>query len=281
MPITNEYALDEFMLDSNFDFNERSLIDAALLIESELFGASVEELKNSLRLLEIILKSKLTRFKSPNKGKLEKLLNFLFHEQNFKGDWEAFYEIDNTLLSKVISRRKGVPITLGILLIDLLDKAGFQTQGICFPSGFIVKINLDNEVIYLDPFTGELPSWNDLELKVRGQLGNHARLTLDMLKPDTNQTIIIRLLNVIKASAIQAESFSLALVCSDILLRLEPEDAYEIRDRGFLFQQLDCFNLASNDFEYFIEHHPKDPIVAVLKRQIAKLRVQSGSQIIH
>ena len=79
----------------------------------------------------------------------------------------------------------------------------------------------------------------------------------------------------------QADKVELALLCSDILLRLDPENAYEVRDRGFLFQQLDCFQLACNDFTYFIEQCPKDPIVSLLEQQIKRMNEEKNTQTVH
>ncbi|MCG6201534.1 SirB1 family protein [Psychromonas antarctica] len=271
----------DIMLNDQFDFEHCSLVDAAILAESELTGTSVKDFRDMLRLQHLVVESKLASFAVADKEKLDKLLDILYQQQDFKGDWQAFFKVKNALISQVLSRRKGIPISLGILCLDLLKFCGFDVQGICFPSGFLIRIVLENEVLYLDPFTGELPSWEQLELKVRGQLGNHARLTLDMLKPDDNKTIIIRLINVIKAAYIQAENLESALLCCGILLRIDPDDAYEMRDRGFLFQQLDCFKLASIDFEYFIDQFPEDPIVSLLKQQIKHMKLEKNTQVIH
>ena len=269
------------IIDEQFDFGSYSLIEVAMAVESELTGITVKKIKNDLQLQHIVLQSKLAEYTLADRAKLNKLIDIVYHQQEFKGDWQSFYEVDNALISKVLSRRKGIPISMGILLLDLLSTCGFNAQGICFPSGFLICINFDNEIIYLDPFTGELPTWNDLELKVRGQLGNYARLTLDMLKPDDNKTIIKRLISVIKAGYLQAKVLPLALLSSDLLLRIDPDDVYEVRDRGFIFQQLDCFKLASSDFTFFIEQVPKDPIVMLLKQQIKQMNIAENNQVIH
>ncbi|MEH6453598.1 MAG: tetratricopeptide repeat protein [Psychromonas sp.] len=268
-------------INDEFDFEDSSILDIAAMVESEITGVDSKEFKDALRLQHLVIKSKLSGFAVADKDKLQRLVACLYQEQGFQGDWKAFFKVKNALVSKVLSRRKGIPISLGILLLDFLKVCDFDAQGICFPSGFIISVHLADETIYLDPFTGEFPTKAQLELKVRGQLGNHARLTPDMLEPDNNKTIIMRLINVIKASYIQIESLELALVCCDILLRIDPDDAYEIRDRGFLFQQLDCFNLARTDFEFFIDQYPKDPIVGLLKKQIENMSTNTTSQIIH
>ncbi|MCW8996111.1 MAG: tetratricopeptide repeat protein, partial [Psychromonas sp.] len=255
--------------------------DVAIAVESELTGMPVKKIKDELNLQHIVLQSKLADFIVADKDKLNKLIEIVYQQQGFTGNWQAFFEVENTLISKLLARRKGIPISMGVLLLDFLQSCDFTAQGICFPSGFLIRINLPDEELYLDPFTGELPSWERLELKVRGQLGNHARLTADMLTPDDNKTIIKRLINVIKAAYLQDDVLPRALLCSDMLLRIDPDDAYEVRDRGFIFQQLDCFKLASSDFEFFIEQFPEDPIVGLLKQQINLMTFEKNSQVIH
>jgi len=267
------------IMNQEYDFESHSLLDAVLLIESEITGLNIDKFNDGLRLQQLVVKSKLSRFDVANKGKLLTLLNILYTQQGYEGDWKAFFKVKNALISRVFDRRKGIPISLGIILLDFLSLCDFDAQGICFPSGFLIRVNLEDEVVYLDPFTGELASWELLELKVRGQLGNYAKLTLDMLKPDSHEVIIKRFINVLKAAYIQAEKTELALLCSDILLRLDPDDAYEVRDRGFLFQQLDCLSLARSDFEFFMQQHPQDPMVNLLQQQIQDMNFDS--QIIH
>lgn len=263
------------------NFVDYPLVQLAAMAEAEITGQPLIKFQDALRLQMIVLTSQLKNEAIPNLDKLKKLLNHVYQAQGFIGDWKAFFKVKNALLSSVLSRRKGVPISLGILLIEMLKESGFNAQGICFPSGFIVTVELDNKPVYIDPFDGEIVSTKQLELKVRGQLGNHVRLTSEMLEVDSHETIIKRYVNVLKASYIQAESLELALLCSDILLRLDPEDAFEVRDRGFLFQQLDCFQLACNDFAFFIEECPDDPIVNLLKQQIKQMNSTLIEQTIH
>ena len=279
--IAEQNNVDLNIIHEDIDYSQYSLLQLAVMTEYEITGQSVIKFQDALRLQMIVLKSQFKKETLHDLDKLKLLLTHVYDKQGFCGDWKTFFKVKNILLSKVLKRRKGVPISLGILLIEMLKETGFEANGICFPSGFIVQVDLEGKVIYIDPFNGELVDTAHLELKVRGQLGNHARLTPEMLKVDNNETIIKRYISVLKASYMQADKVELALLCSDILLRLDPDDAYEVRDRGFLFQQLDCFQLACNDFTYFIEQCPKDPIVSLLQQQITRMSEELNTQTIH
>ncbi len=242
----------------------------ALMVEQELAGEADFASQAQLELMVEELTAKLAERDNPVL-KLALILQHFYQNWSFSGDWEEFYRFENTQVSKVLERRKGIPITLGILLLYFFRKAGLNAQGICFPSQFLICVEIAGDTLYIDPFDGQRLERNDMELKLRGVLGNHARLKPEHLNSADHKVILKRLLGMMKASLIREEKVSDALVCSDILLRLEPDDPYEVRDRGFLLQQLDCFGVASDDFEYFIKKCPDDPVVELLKIQLKEM----------
>jgi regulator of sirC expression with transglutaminase-like and TPR domain len=257
---------------SGYDFETHSLFEAALLLESELTKKSPHEAASKLLLQQVILKSTLVRFKDANLGKLTALLDHVYQSESYKGDWETFYKIANCFISKVLMRRKGVSITLGIILIKFLEANGFEAYGVCFSRDLIIKVYCENEFIYIDPFSGEIQNWDQLEAKMRGYLGNHVKLNIDMLNVDSHEMVIKNLISVMKVAYLQARQFELALICCDILLRIDPDNAFERRERGCLFQELNCVALAVKDFQIFIDRYPNDPTVSILEKQIKKMR---------
>jgi regulator of sirC expression with transglutaminase-like and TPR domain len=54
-------------------------------------------------------------------------------------------------------------------------------------------------------------------------------------------------------------------------LEFSPGDPHEIRDRGYIYQQLECSHVAAMDYEYFIEQCPEDPAAELLKLQVQAL----------
>lgn len=66
----------------------------------------------------------------------------------------------------------------------------------------------------------------------------------------------------------------MALKVCETLLLLEPEEPYEIRDRGLILAHLDCDHAALPDLTYFVEHCPEDPIAEMIKIQIYSLNDQ-------
>lgn len=84
-----------------------------------------------------------------------KVLNrVLFHEYSFRGDNDDFYHPDNSFLSKVIERRRGLPITLSIIYLLVAYRCGIELEPIAFPGRFMVGCYTDSEPFFIDVFEG-------------------------------------------------------------------------------------------------------------------------------
>ncbi len=253
----------------------RSLMTLALDVVESLYGIKArDQAELSLFALEQELAGEL---KDMNAS--QQLLPVLYGSMGVAGDWERFFAVDNCLMDKVLARRRGIPVTLGILLLHLCERFEVRAEGIGFPGHFLVRIWPGEEGIVIDPFTGRQLSRHEMEQLLRGARGNLARLKPNHLKAADRLDILTRLLNVTKASFIHHQQFSQALACSQLLLKLKPDCPFERRDRGFLYEQLDCDQLAADDFEFFIEHCPEDPVADVLKAQVAALDL--GPKTLH
>ncbi|MGB5853875.1 MAG: tetratricopeptide repeat protein [Oceanisphaera sp.] len=206
------------------------------------------------------------------------LLAALYGPLGFAGDWERFFSIDNCLIDKVLTRRRGIPVTLAIVVLHLCERFDIRGEGISFPGHFLLRVFSRNESNgessdIIDPFTGKVLTRRDIDLLLRGARGNLATIKPKHLDAAEPFEVLTRLLNVTKGSFIHHQQFAQALMCSELLLKLNPECPFERRDRGFLYEQLDCNQLAADDFEFFIEQCPEDPVSDVLKAQILALNL--------
>lgn len=257
----------------------RSLMMLALDVVESLYGLKTrDQAEVSLFALERELAEQMPD--QPQESPMaQQLLSALYGPLGVAGDWERFFSTDNCLMDRVLSRRRGIPVTLGILLLHLCERFGIKAEGIGFPGHFLVRVWFEGEGVVIDPFTGRQLSRREMEQLLRGARGNLARIKPNHLKAAENLDILTRLLNVTKASFIHHKQFSQALACSQLLLKLKPDCPFERRDRGFLFEQLDCDQFAADDFEFFIEHCPEDPVADVLKAQIVALDL--GPKTLH
>lgn len=80
--------------------------------------------------------------------------------------------------------------------------------------------------------------------------------------------VLRKMLDALKSALMDEKQMELALHASEVLVQMDPEDPYEIRDRGLIFAQLECAHVALSDLTYFVEQCPEDPISEMIKIQI-------------
>ncbi|ENY72282.1 hypothetical protein G114_08557 [Aeromonas diversa CDC 2478-85] len=256
-------------IDEWTDFEGHELAELALSVAGEVYGDErAAEGQAHLKALE----ARLTLLRqAPQEGLRPSLLDLLYRELGFCGDWQDYFNSENCDLGSVLARRRGIPVSLGILLIQLGRELGLKVEGLCFPGHFLVCFEEGDQQVYVDPFNGEVLSLHRVELLLRGALGNFATLSGQYLMPASQWEILERLLNVSKAALLREGRMNEALRCCELLLRMKPGDPLETRDRGFIYEQLDCPQFAAGDFEYFIEQCPDDPVADLLKAQLKAL----------
>ena len=128
----------------------------------------------------------------------------------------------------------------------------------------------DSYAIILDPVTGESLNWHELDTRMSEISGDPFEVTLDIMK---QESLVLEHITSLKAAFIREQAYDNALKCVDMLLALNPNDPFERRDRGFLLHQLDCFKVAYDDYQYFVEQCPKDPAAQLLKLQLDKISI--------
>lgn len=86
--------------------------------------------------------------------RLQQAVAFFFGEMRFAGNVEHYYEPDNSYIHKVLERRRGIPISLATVFIELARYVGLDAHGVSFPGHFLVRVNLHDGPVVLDPFSG-------------------------------------------------------------------------------------------------------------------------------
>ncbi|MDR9828813.1 SirB1 family protein [Vibrio sp. FNV 38] len=252
------------------DFDSIELVEGALILneainpETQVHWAH-EELSRLLKEAELKLVSECneqTRFNG--------LLRLFYSEWGFKGDQESYFHSRNGFVDQVLERRAGIPVSLGAVFMYFAKKLGFRVQGIAFPTQFVLRVDWeDGQHLYLNPLDGEYVTTHTMRAWLVGHNGPLAKIESADLEVTDHATVIGRWLALLKSALLREESYTLALCCTDLALSFVPDDPYEIRDRGFIYQQLDCHNVALNDYQFFIDQCPEDPAAELLKTQVS------------
>ncbi len=87
-----------------------------------------------------------------NREKCRIINRVMFHEWGFRGNEEESTDPLNSFIDHVLSRRKGLPISLSILYILVADRLGLQLEPVGLPGHFVVACYADEAPFFIDPF---------------------------------------------------------------------------------------------------------------------------------
>ena len=75
----------------------------------------------------------------------------------FSGDTATYDDLDNADIISVFARRKGLPVALGIIYIDVARRCGLAVRGLDFPGHFLLRLETRDGPMAIDPFNGGEP----------------------------------------------------------------------------------------------------------------------------
>lgn len=254
---------------------ELNLAEAALLIAMDEYpGLDVDSYLRRLDELATGVQERL-----PAQAGLEDTLvtlnQFLFVEQGFSGDTENFDDPRNSFLNEVLDRKLGIPITLSIIYMEVGRRIGLPLKGVSFPGHFLVKFSTQDGEVVLDPFSGGcLMSKEDLEAMLEETYGAvdavHAPLER-LLTASGKKEILVRMLRNLKGAYLRRERYEKALSAVDQILLIQPDLPDEIRDRGSIYQHMECFRAALENFQRYLSMRPNAGDSPDIHRRIAEL----------
>ena len=211
--------------------------------------------------------------------KLQLLNHFFFQELGFAGNVNNYYDPDNSYLHCVINTRRGIPISLAIVYMELAHQIGLPVSGISFPGHFLMKLTVASGDIVIDPLTGASLSHEQLEERLEPYLrtspsqGREKKISLHAYLQNAHpHEILARLLRNLKIIFTQAQQWERLLKLQQRLLILLPNDPIELRDRGAAYAHLDCPQAALDDIENYLTQRPHAQDANALRAQAHELR---------
>ena len=265
-----ELAFDE-MVGRNEE--EIDLAAAALLIARKGYpdlnvGRYVARLKDMAEAISYRLEDP----KDPL-GVVRAINGFLFDGEGFEGNETDYYDPRNSFLNDVLDRKKGIPITLSIIYMEMGRRIGFPIYGVGFPQHFLVKYQTPEEQIIIDPFNrGLILTQEDCANRLRLTSGGRLEFKEHYLAGLTNKQILRRVLTNLKAIYLSTSNYPKALSFIDMLLDLIPWDMDEIRDRGKVYYHLKEYHKALADLEIYLQFSPDAHDAELIGRNIERLK---------
>jgi regulator of sirC expression with transglutaminase-like and TPR domain len=197
---------------------------------------------------------------SPGPGVRAAVLNeYLFRERAFGASRSRYEDPRNSFLNEVLDHGLGIPITLGLVYIEVARRAGVHVEGINFPGHFLLSCSGEpgsaghSLRLILDPFDrGSVLDEVDLRRLLAERVGDAVSFDPALLVPSRPQEILVRLLVNLKRAFVAMHSYRQAREVTEFLLAADPSAFEELRDRGLLGVQLNDFSAALRDLESYL-----------------------------
>ena len=259
--------------------DELPLLDTALLIardeypdlDARAITAQVETYAAALRPRvdgDIDLPSRLTAIN-----------RYLFEEIGFAANVDQYDDPRNSYLNEVVDRKLGIPISLAVVQMEVTRRLGMPLDGISFPGHFLVRLPVDDGILVLDPYNKGRPvSADELRERASPHLGGQApddQQLLQILAPATHRMILMRMLRNLKGLYVESGDWERVARSADRLLKLSPDTAEAVRDRGLAYRELGHAKGAREDLARYLQLLPEaDDADAV---RVALIELGAGS----
>ncbi len=168
-------------------------------------------------------------------GQAAALARVLFVRHGYEGDRLTYDDLQNANLMRVIDRRKGLPVALGILMIHAARAQAWTMVGLNFPAHFLVRLESRSDRLILDPFSGGAAlDTADLRDLLKEAAGEGAELKPAHYEPAGNRAVLLRLENNVKTRLIREQKVEAALRVVMRMLTFAPEEAVLWREAGLI-----------------------------------------------
>jgi len=210
------------------------------------------------------------------------LTQVFYRDLGFGANANDYYAPENSYLNEVLRTRRGIPISLAVLWLELAQAVGLQAQGISFPGHFLVKVTLKDGLVVMDPLTGESLGLDNLSERLgpyRDPADHMAAADLDegetplglYLQACPARDVLARMLRNLKEIFRSQEDWPRMLQVLDRLVVLLPEAWTERRDRGLVHAELGHVHEALQDLRLYLEAQPSAPDSGAMKNRVTAL----------
>jgi regulator of sirC expression with transglutaminase-like and TPR domain len=216
------------------------------------------------------------------------VLNHVFYkDMGFGLNANDYYAPRNSYVHEVLRTRRGIPVSLAVIWLEMAQELGLRAHGIAFPGHFLVKVALDSGLVVLDPATGESLGIDHLSERLEPFRDEEDQ----MLKPDLDEgetplglylqscpprDVLTRMLRNLKEIYQTQQDWPACLAVLDRILVLWPEAWSERRDRGLVHAELGHAGQALADLQAYLDAEPLAADQSALQARIKELAGAAG-----
>lgn len=180
-----------------------------------------------------------------------------------------YYRVANSSLAEVLRERRGIPISLAVILIGVAERCGLTAAGINFPRHFLVAI--DGQLI--DPFTMQLTSRHNC----RAWLAANGLPEDGAFQLATAPDVMLRMLNNLRLLAVGQGDHAQVIELSDYQLAVAPQPLAIHLERVESWLALGVAGMARHELECALKLAPNDALRAQLAARLAGIEAKPSS----
>jgi regulator of sirC expression with transglutaminase-like and TPR domain len=267
------------------DDRQFSLLEAAIAVAQDDDPAL--DVQSALWQIDA-LAAKLKQRLAADAGAIHRLrcLNrYFFQELGFAGNVNDYYDARNSHLQHVLARRRGIPITLALLYVEIAQQIGLDARPVSFPGHFLVKLKMPQGEVIIDPFNGQSLTREALEERLmpyrrrQGLVGDFEAPLGLFLQAASGRDVLARLLRNLKEIHRSAEDWPRLLAVQQRLVVLLPQAWEERRDRGLTLAELGQPQAAADELQAYLEQRPDAEDARAIALRLDSLRCAGPSPL--
>lgn len=168
-------------------------------------------------------------------SQLKAIGRVLYNTEGFRGNRDSYYEPENSYLNRVLQRRTGLPITLGILYMAVASRIGLRMFGTNTPGHFVVGCLTQEDPLFVDAFNnGDILEQEDCRLRIQEMMGKPMVIADECFRPASAIDMTARVLRNLKSVYSMRKNWGALLPVQRRLSALLPIVVEEQRDLGLV-----------------------------------------------
>jgi regulator of sirC expression with transglutaminase-like and TPR domain len=265
-------AVRQFASLMRADDDQINLAEASLLIARTEYPDL--DVAAQLRRLDALAEGALADPSFPPLANIQALNELLFEKVGLGGNEDEYDDPRNSFLNEVLDRKKGLPITLSVIYMEVARRHGLPVVGVGFPGHFLVKYLTGSGEFLLDPYRrGAFVSGEEAAERLKLQFGPEAELRPAHLATATTKQILARMLNNLKGSYFRRKNYGRVLMMIELALAVDPGSRQEVRDRGMVYFLLNRYEEARADFNAYLSLSPGEgPDTEEVRKALHRIR---------
>lgn len=206
---------------------------------------------------------------------LFQLSDYLFNDRGFSADGDLRSTPERTFLHSVIDHRHGSALSITLIYLTVGRWLGLPLEAVSFPGRMLLRYTDAEGPVIFDPGQGGIPLQEQDLASLFHRTFSLAGQTLfrpwRFLSTTGDKMLLVCVLRQLKQGYLQRGDARRALWAQEQILQLTPDAPSGFRERGQLYELLDCRIAAAEDYCRYLELSPDASDAEPLRKRLPQL----------